>query len=154
MRQIGLLLALLGVCSIVLAEPMPLTVRKNVKNSSARKYIEAVHLEIPTNTGDIAAIRLAIVEGMLNTKGRAWTLEGEGEGYILARFDYRGHINVMRIEYNDYLVQLKYHGSSEAYHCKILMDDGICYSNHRNYYNYTKNLRASIERELGVYRSP
>ena len=125
-----------------------LTVRKNVKKMSKSSYIVAVHQEIPTNTGDLALIRLAIIEGMLNTHGRAWTYEGEGEGFILARFDYRGHINVMRVEYNDYLVQLKFHGASEAYHCEILMDDGICYRNHRNFYNYTKNLRASIEREL------
>ncbi len=91
--------------------------------------------------------RLAIIDGMLNTKGIAWVFEGEGEGYILARFDYRGDTNVIRIEFDEKLVQLKYHDALGDYICKNNID-GICYRNGRGYYNYIKNLRKSISREL------
>jgi hypothetical protein len=107
-----------------------------------------VHLEIPTNTSDVQKIRFAIIEGMLQTKGRAWTFEGEGDGYILARFDYRGHTIVMRIEYNQELIQLKYHAGSEAYECRTMVGDGICYKNHKNYYSYTGNMRNSVQRQM------
>ena len=130
------------------AEPAPLVIDQKVKRMANKKHIRAVHQEMVTSTSDIDAIRLAIIEGMLATKGRSWVFEGEGEGYILARFDYRGHIIVMRIEYNSELVQLKYHGGSEAYFCKALIDDGICYSNHKNYYAYTSNMRSSVEAQL------
>jgi hypothetical protein len=73
--------------------------------------------------------------------------ESEGDGYILARFDYRGNTTVMRIEYSEKLVQLKYHGAIYDFVCGNLVD-GICYKNQRGYYNYTKNLRASIAQQF------
>jgi len=86
---------------------------------------------------------------MLSTKGYKWLFEGEGQGYILARFDYRGDTNIMRIEYNKSLVQLKYHSAWGDYVCKKLVDD-ICYKNSRGYYNYIKNLRKSIVAKLNL----
>ena len=129
------------------AEPGPLVIDKKIKPKSSNKHIEAVHLEIPIQAADLGQVRLNIIDGMLKTRGRIWTYEGEGDGYILARFDYRGNITVMRIEYNEQYVQLKYHGAVNDTACQNLVD-GICYRNNRGYYNYTKNLRAAIELEL------
>ena len=129
------------------AEPTPLVIDSKVKPRSSKGHIEAVHLEIPTNTSDLREIRLRIVDGMLKTRGRIWTFVGEGDGYILARFYYRGNTTVMRIEYNEQLVQLKYHGAYRGFVCENLVE-GVCYKNHRGYYNYTKNLRASILQQL------
>lgn len=147
MKQI-LMLVLLGWAAGALGDPAPLVIDKSKRGRVSVDTIEAVHLEIPTGTTDLAKIRLAIVNGMLQTKGRVWTYEGEGSGYILARFDYRGHIIVSRVEYNQELVQLKYYGASEGLQCENLQENGVCYKNHRNYFNYTKNLRASIRRNL------
>ena len=133
-----------------LAEPAPLVVNTSKSGRASVDTISAVHLEIPTGTTDLKKIRLGIVDGMMLTKGRVWTYEGEGDGYILARFDYRGLIIVIRIEYDQDLVQLKYYRASKGLECSNLQPDGICYKNHRNYYNYTKNLRASIIRQLRV----
>jgi hypothetical protein len=121
---------------------------KSSRGRASDGNIEAVHQEITTGTTDLRKIRLAIVNGMLETKGRTWTYEGEGDGFILARFDYRGHTIVVRIEYNQALVQLKFHGGSEAYECENLQEDGVCYKNHKGYFNYTKNLRTSIASNL------
>jgi hypothetical protein len=147
MKRFGII-ALLVCTGLAMAEPAPLVVDKKVRKSVKAKHIEAVHLEIPTGTTDLAKIRYAIVQGMMLTKGRVWTYEGDDGGSIRARFDYRGHTIAVRIEYNEELVQIKFHGGSEAYECKIIIDDGICYRNHDNYYKYTPNLRASIAQQL------
>jgi len=143
-----LVLVFLGWAVGALADPSPLVIAKSKKGRTSTGNIEAVHLEIATGTTDLSKIRLAIVNGMLETKGRVWTYEGEGNGYILARFDYRGHTIVSRIEYNQALVQLKFHGGSKAYECENLQENGVCYKNHKGYFNYTKNLRTSIARNL------
>jgi len=147
MRNI-LIVVLLGWAAGALADPGPLVIDKSGRGRTSDGNIKAVHQEIATGTTDLRKIQLAIVNGMIQTKGRAWTYEGEGDGYILARFDYRGHTIVTRIEYNQALVQLKFHGGSEAYECENLQENGVCYKNHKGYFNYTKNLRASIERNL------
>ena len=138
---------LIGLSPIALAAPNLLEIKQNVKPKSSDRYIRAVHQEIETNNIGLEKTRYAILEGMLNTKGFAWVYDGEGEGYILARFDYRGDTNVMRIEYDKSLVQLKYHDALGDYQCEKLIDD-ICYKNGRGYYNYIKNLRASIAKQL------
>ena len=147
MRNI-LIVVLVSWTTVALADPGPLVIDKSKRGRESDRHIEAVHQEIATGTTDLRKIRLAIVNGMLETKGRAWTYDGEGEGYILARFDYRGHTIVTRIEYNQELVQLKFHGGTEAYECEILQEDGICTKNHKGYFNYTKNLRTSIASNL------
>jgi hypothetical protein len=149
MKTIAMLVILM-ISGAAGAEPEPLVVDKKIHGRANVGAIKKVHLEIPTNGASVAKTRFLIVEGMLRTKNRAWTYEGEGDGYILARFDYRGHIIVMRVEYNENLIQLKYHGGSEAYQCDILVGDGICYENHQNYFKYTKNLRSSIEHKVRV----
>lgn len=147
MKRLGII-ALLACTGLAMAAPTPLVVDKSVKKSVREKHIKAVHLEIPTGTSDLAKIRYAIVQGMMLTKGRVWTFDGEDDGSILARFDYKGHTIAVRIEYDEELVQIKFHGGSEAYHCQVLVDDGICYRNHDNYYKYTPNLRISIAQQL------
>ncbi|MEZ9198021.1 hypothetical protein [Shewanella sp. 10N.286.54.B9] len=140
-------ISLFSVSAPLLAAPEVLQVDDNIKPKSFDRYIRAVHKEIETGSNDINKIRYAILEGMLVTKGFAWVYQGEGDGYILARFDYRGDTNVMRIEYDQSLVQLKYHAALGDYICKNLVDD-ICYKNSRGYYNYVKNLRNSISKQL------
>ena len=139
-------LCLMGGSAYSYAAPNELVIDSKVKPKSYERYIRAVHKEIPASK-NIKFTRFAIIEGMLNTKGIAWVFEGEGDGYILARFDYRGDTNVMRIEYDDKLVQLKYHAALGDYICENNLED-ICYKNGRGYYNYIKNLRNSIKREL------
>ena len=143
-----LLVVLLGWAAGAIGDPGPLVIDKSSRGRASDGKIESVHQEMTTGTTDLRKIRRAIINGMLETKGRAWTFEGDGDGYILARFDYRGHSIVSRIEYNQALVQLKFHAGSEAYECKNLQEDGVCYKNHRGYFNYTKNLRTSIVRNL------
>ncbi|MEL4360316.1 hypothetical protein [Shewanella algae] len=143
---LGALFAL-GFSLSLQAAPGELVINKNAKPKSSNSYIEAVHKEIPVAGACEAQVRYAILEGMLSTKGFAWVYEGEGEGYILARFDYRGDTNVMRIEYDANYIQLKYHAALGDFVCKKLIDD-ICYKNGRGYYNYIKNLRISIAQEL------
>jgi len=140
------LLGLLAFPFVAFAEPSVLKVKK-IKPKSSTKYINAVHKEIQTHNKSLAGIKYAILEGMLTTRGYKWAFEGEGDGYILARFDYRGDTNIMRIEYNTELVQLKYHKAWGDYVCKKLIDD-ICYKNSRGYYNYIKNLRHSIAQQI------
>lgn len=131
------------------AEPSVLEINSKIKKKSYDRYINAVHKEIDVYGKSLAAIKYGILDGMLRTKGYRWALEGEGDGFILARFDYRGDTNIMRIEYNDSFVQLKYHQAWGDYQCKKLIDD-ICYKNARGYYNYIKNLRSSIARQINV----
>ena len=148
-----LVVVLLGWAAEALADPEPLVLPKSGRGRASNGDIEAVHKEIATGTTDVSKIQLAIIKGMLETKGRAWTYDGEGDGYILARFDYRGHAIVTRVEYNQAFVQLKYHGGSEVYQCENLQKNDICYKNHKGYFNYTKNFRASIERNLRLVAS-
>jgi len=143
-----LIVLLLSWTAGALGEPGPLVIDKSSKGRTSDGNIAAVHQEMTTGTTDLRKIQLAIVNGMLETRGRVWTYEGEGDGYILARFDYRGHAIVMRVEYNQELVQLKFHGGSESYECKNLQENGVCYKNHKGYFNYTKNLRTSIVSKL------
>ncbi|ROS02061.1 hypothetical protein EDC56_2511 [Sinobacterium caligoides] len=145
-RKVAVLLALL-VATSVAAEPKKLVVDSDNKPKSLDKYIYNVHGEIPVQGLTPAEIRLAILEGMLTTKGYAWLYEGEGDGYILARFDYRGDTSVMRIEFNQSLIQLKYHSGWGDMACKNNVED-ICYRSGRDYYNYVKNLRRSIDRQV------
>ncbi|GIU29236.1 hypothetical protein [Shewanella sp. MBTL60-007] len=141
---------LLSASCAVQAAPTTLEINDKIKPKSSDRYIRAVHKEIETGTNDLDKIRYGILEGMLTTKGFAWVYQGEGDGYILARFDYRGDTNVMRIEYDQSLVQLKYHDALGDYVCKKLVDD-ICYKNSRGYYNYIKNLRNSISKQLSRF---
>ena len=143
-----LVIVLLGWTAGALGDPTPLVIDKSSRGRASDSKIEAVHQEIATGTTDLRKIRLAIINGMLETQGRVWTYEGEGDRYILARFDYRGHTIVVRIEYDQALVQLKFHGGSEAYECENLQEDGVCYKNHKGYFNYTQNLRISIANKL------
>lgn len=140
-------LLLLGLSTSVAAAPSMLEIKSNIKPKSSDRYIRAVHKEIETNNIGLEKTRYAILEGMLSTKGFPWVYDGEGDGYILARFDYRGDTNVIRVEYDESLVQLKYHDALGDYQCKNLIDD-ICYKNGRGYYNYIKNLRVSIAKQV------
>ncbi|MGL5146287.1 MAG: hypothetical protein ACRC7Q_02150 [Plesiomonas shigelloides] len=129
------------------AAPGPLHIDQSIKDKSSDKYIRAVHQEISAEGRSLTELRLGILQGMIHTKGFAWVYDGEGEGYLLARFDYRGDVVLLKIEYDDKYVQLKHEKSSEDLVCKKPVA-GICYQADRSYYNYLKNLRLSIANEL------
>ncbi len=131
----------------ILAEPSEFLIEKSDKRHSRERHIRAVHDVMKTSTTNIHKIRYQILEGMLNTRGYRWLFDGEGDGYILARFTYRGDTNVMRIEYNQSLVQLKYHDGIGDLVCQMNVK-GICLRNNRGYFNYFKNLRNSINIQL------
>lgn len=142
------LVALLLCCSTVLADPAPLIIDKSVAGMAKPRHIENVHLEIPTKTDDLQGVRAAILSAMSQAKGGPWTSEDEGEGYILARMRYRENSMTLRIEFDETWVQLKYHDATNAYACEIVVADGICYQNYRDYFGFAQNLRGSIVREL------
>lgn len=129
------------------AEPSILSVDKSIKPKSSTKKISSVHQEIKVKADNIHSVKYAILEGMLTTHGYKWVFEGEGDGYVLARFDYRGDTNIIRIEYTQQLIQLKYHQAWGDFVCKNLVDD-ICYKNSRGYYKYFRNLRNSIVKQV------
>lgn len=137
--------------SYVSAEPSELLFVKNKAawdDTSSRRYVLAAHKEIKYQSVDTDRVRYHLLNAMLNTRGYKWVLEGEGDDHFLARFDYRGETIIMRIEYNERLIQLKYENSSKYYACENLQENGICLKNTRNYFNYVKNLRSSIAREF------
>ncbi|MFT4927852.1 MAG: hypothetical protein ACI8WB_003966 [Phenylobacterium sp.] len=144
MKQLLQALALLIFSSPLLAAPEILTIDSSASPKSSDRYIRRVHKEIPTPNQTVAINRFTILQAMLTTKGYAWTYEGEGDGFLLARFDYRGDTIIMKIEYNDALIQLKYHKAWGDYVCENDIA-GVCYENANGYYKYVKNLRRSIE---------
>lgn len=129
------------------AAPSKLIFDDSIKPRTYEKYVKAVHEEMYTSTDQLDKIRYQILQGMLTTRGYRWLFDGEGKGFILARFTYRGDTNVIRIEYNKSMVQLKYHDALGDFKCKKNVE-GICYKNARGYYNYIKNLRKSINAQL------
>ena len=142
-----ILISLVAGCA-ALAEPAPLAIDDDVPGMAKVRHIRNVHQEIATGTDDLSAVRSAIVRSMSKAKGGPWTLEGEGDGYILARLQYDENSVTLRIEYNAKWVQLKYADATNAYVCEIVVGDGICYKNYRDYFGFSQNLRGTIAREL------
>lgn len=134
-------------CGTALAQPSEFEYQK-VSGGVSEKKMRAVYDLIPNPTGDVKKARLAIFKAMQNTKGTAWLLENEGDGYVLARWDYKGHAIIHRIEYTADAVQIKYAGGVNEYQCKILKGD-YCYKTHRNYYKYNRSLVKELKRALG-----
>ena len=133
--------------STSLGAPSPLIVDKKQKPMASAGHIAAVHQEIENPHKSAKMARLAILRGMYFNRGIAWLMENEGPGFVTARFDYKGDTIIIRAEYNDDLIQLKYIDGNDGYECENLVE-GICYENNRGYYNYTKNLRRSIIKYL------
>ncbi len=129
------------------AEPTVFEYQKVSGGVSAKK-MKAIYDLIPNPTGNSKKARLAILKGMQQTKGVAWLVEGEGDGYVLARWDYKGHAIIHRIEYNDDAVQIKFAGGVNDYQCAIQKGD-FCYKTHRNYYKYNRSLVKELKRALG-----
>ncbi|AZQ11699.1 hypothetical protein [Shewanella khirikhana] len=129
------------------AAPGMLNIDQSINGKTSDKYIRVVHQEIPAEGRSAPELRLGILQGMINTKGFSWVYDGEGDGYIMARFDYRGDVVLLRIEYDDKYVQIKHEKSSNDLVCTKPVD-GICYKADKSYYKYIKNLRLSIVNEL------
>jgi len=125
--------------------------RARLKDNGPRQgWIDNVHEPIRTRNVDRKALRLIILKGMWNVKSYSWYLESETPDSIVARFDYRHNSIVMKVVYDENHIQLLYAGSI-GFECTDLKD-GVCLDNDRSYYNYSKNLRTSIARELKAFR--
>ncbi|AFV00277.1 hypothetical protein [Simiduia agarivorans] len=130
------------------AAPEEFVYKKPARGAASESKMRGVYDLIENPTGSAAKARLAILTGMLETKGAAWVLEQEGDGYVLARWDYKGHSIFHRIEYTADAVQIKYAGGLDAYECEMLVGD-YCYKTHSNYYKYNQSLVKQITRALG-----
>lgn len=119
----------------------------NAEEREMSRWTRNVHLPITHFSEAKSELRLAILNGMIQTKGASWYLESEGDDYIAARLDWRGDVILVKVMYDRHRVQIKYEAATEKYRCKTLQD-GICYKGIRSYFNYTKNLRGSILRQL------
>ncbi|WP_199774433.1 MULTISPECIES: hypothetical protein [unclassified Pseudoalteromonas] len=139
---LGLSAALLS--TTLSAAPEPFEYQKQGRGMASESKMRGVYDLIPNPSGDAAKARLAILQGMQKTKGVAWLLEQEGDGYILARWDYKGHTIFHRIEYNGEAVQIKYAGGLNDYQCEKLVGD-YCYKTHRNYYKYNRSLVKQLK---------
>ncbi|NVK22266.1 MAG: hypothetical protein HWD86_07085 [Kangiellaceae bacterium] len=128
------------------AEPSALIIDGSAKPKDSDSKIRAAHEEM-LNPGNKAYARLAILTAMKQTRGMAWFLEEEEDGRIRARFDYRGQMIMVDVEYNDSLIQIKYVDGYDDYACENVIDR-ICYENHRHYYSYVKRLRHHIQNNL------
>ena len=151
MRTTLLILTLIIICSAgfnASAAPELFQYNRPAKGAVSESKMRNVYDLIPNPSGDKAKARLAILTAMLNTKGSPWLLVEEGEGYLLARWDYKGHTIFHRIEYNDRAVQIKYAGGLNDYQCEMLEGD-YCYKTHKNYYKYNVSLVKQIRLALG-----
>lgn len=145
------ILAMLSVAAFdITAAPESFVYQKLGKGMASESKMRDVYDLIPNLSGNAAKARLSILIGMLNTKGAAWVMEEEGEGYILARWDYKGHTIFHRIEYNDEAVQIKYAGGLNDYRCEKLIDNSYCYKTHGNYYKYNVSLVRQIKAALKI----
>lgn len=131
-------------------EPIVWEFEEGSRVTSGELAVRRVHDIMEPQSPDVSEsqMRYALLQGMINTKGYAWRLEGEGPGYILARFDHRLRTIVMRIEYTTAAAQLKLHSTSPRFPCRNLTDDGVCLKHVYSYYNYAKNLRFSINKMI------
>ncbi|EKE75499.1 hypothetical protein [Gallaecimonas xiamenensis] len=131
------------------AKPEPFVYQKPGRGAVSESKMRGVYDLIPNPSHSAAKARLAILTGMQKTKGTAWLLEDEGEGYVLARWDYKGHAIFHRIEYDADGVQIKYAGGLNDYACEMQAGD-YCYLTHRNYYKYNQSLVKQLKIALGV----
>jgi hypothetical protein len=143
------LILLLSISFNAMAAPEPFVYKRPAKGAVSESKMRDVYDLIPNNTGSAAKARLAILTGMLNTKGTPWLLLEEGEGYLLARWDYKGHTIFHRIEYTANAVQIKYAGGLKDYQCEML-EGAYCYKTHSNYYKYNVSLVKQIKKALGA----
>lgn len=131
----------------VTAKPVPFEFKPDIKNSASERYLRVVYEIVPNPSGQAAKARLAILKAMVQMRRVSWQIEEEGEGYIIGRYDYRGHTIFNRVEYDDQNIQIKYAGGLKAFSCELLIDD-FCYKTHRHYYSYSKDLRNLIIQNL------
>lgn len=131
----------------VAATPEPFIYKNPDKLAVSESKMRNVYDLIPNPSGSAAKARLAIITAMLNTKGSPWLLVEEGDNYVLARWDYKGHTIFHRIEYSATGVQIKYAGGLNDYQCEILVGE-YCYKTHKNYYKYNVSLVKQIKKAL------
>jgi len=129
-----------------IAEPFMLK-----EDSGTSGYIINAHQAIQHTLPSTNHIRAALLDATYNNKKLRWTFEEEGEDFLIVRWDYAKETIIVRIEYNNELIQIKYLDASEEYECEQAFQ-GICYQNNDdNYFEYVARLRKSIETKTHVY---
>jgi hypothetical protein len=128
------------------AAPTTLEVVKT-KPSASEAAIRGAHQEILTPNSTLAKNRTTIFLGLKQENNLRWLVEAEGEGYVVARGNLKGHIMVLKIEYNSEMIQIKYLDGDDSFECENLLGD-ICYENHRRYFGFVKRLRTFITRYI------
>lgn len=145
----AIFLSLLLGSSVSAAELTPFVFDTSIapRNRSRESHIRAAHEAIENVRGNRHAARLAILYSMDGKTGARWTMEEEGLGYLIARNDIKGNTMLVRVEYDERYIQIKFHHGFDDFHCENLIGD-YCYDNHRHYYNFVSRLRKSIITQL------
>lgn len=115
---------------------------------SKESQITAAHEVIQNTTGNRHAARFAIISSMSGKTGARWTMEEDGEGYVIARNDIKGNTLLVKIAYSEQYIQIKYHYGFDDFQCEQLVGE-YCYDSHRHYFNFVARLRKSIIKNLG-----
>ena len=136
--------------STAYAAPEPFVYKKPARGAESESTMRSIYDLILNPSKSLSHARLAILTAMLETRGAVWVLEEEGPGYVLARWDYKGHSIFHRIEYNEDWVQIKYAGGLDAYECEMRSGD-YCYKTHGNYYKYNLSLVNALRDALNSH---
>lgn len=115
---------------------------RRIKPSVGEKEILRVHGVLNHNKS-VEEIRYAILEAGLITSSGTWILETEGAGFVRLRYDGLGRMLMMDVEFDARALQLKYVDASPALGCRNIIE-GVCYKNHRKYYDYGAILLQAI----------
>lgn len=115
------------------------------KPSASESAIRAAHDPIVTTNSTTDKNRKAILLGLAQENKLRWLVEAEGQGYVVARANSKGHVMLLKIEYTAEMIQLKYLDGDDSFECENLIGD-ICYENHRRYFGFAKRLRTLISR--------
>jgi len=144
-------LAALFAANICSADIVPLVLDATIppKDRASERSIIAAHKAYPNVAGSSKAARLAILESLTGRAGEMFYLEGEGEGYVDARFDNKRNPIWLRIWYSDKYIQIRFLDGQRDFTC-ALNRDGVCYRNHSHYYHYLTYLQKNIRRKLSA----
>jgi len=131
------------------AEIVPFKLDESIHYSerASAKHIRAAHDTFKNSAGSVEAARFAILRSMTGKAGRNFIFEGEGDGFVDSRIDFKGNPLWIRIEYSKDFLQMKYLDGQRDFKCTNIRD-GVCYENHRYYYRFLVQLRRAIRRQL------
>lgn len=125
-----------------------LTLPETHTPKSSEQRVRSVHEPIAHRSETYQNTRTLILKSLLAyPDGPPWLLEGEGDGYIVARWRHRDSLHVHRIEYSEALVQIKHQVSWGRHRCKRA-SAGICVYGDREYYETAARMRQLLVNTL------